>query len=48
MVRFRGYAKRRIKGAILDNLRDPDWDLRDLLRRHKELEASSVNCVTSF
>src|SRR3984957_10545196 len=38
-IQFRGYAKHRIKGAILDSLRDMDWASRDLRRRHKQLEA---------
>jgi RNA polymerase sigma factor for flagellar operon FliA len=38
-VSFRGYAKHRIKGAILDSLRDLDWASRDLRKRHKQLEA---------
>ncbi len=38
-VTFRGYAKHRIKGAILDSLRDMDWASRDLRKRHKQLEA---------
>jgi RNA polymerase sigma factor for flagellar operon FliA len=37
-VSFQGYAKHRIKGAILDSLRDMDWASRDLRRRHKQLE----------
>ncbi|MDE3198525.1 MAG: FliA/WhiG family RNA polymerase sigma factor [Acidobacteriota bacterium] len=37
-VTFRGYAKHRIKGAMLDSLRDLDWASRDLRRRHKKLE----------
>jgi RNA polymerase sigma factor for flagellar operon FliA len=37
-VTFRGYAKHRIKGAILDSLRDMDWASRDLRKRHKRLE----------
>lgn len=37
-VSFRGYAKHRIKGAILDSLREMDWASRDLRRRHKRLE----------
>jgi len=37
-VLFRGYAKHRIKGAILDSLREMDWASRDLRRRHKRLE----------
>jgi RNA polymerase sigma factor for flagellar operon FliA len=38
-VSFQSYAKHRIKGAILDSLRDLDWASRDLRRRHKQLEA---------
>ncbi len=37
-VSFQGYAKHRIKGAILDSLRDMDWASRDLRKRHKQLE----------
>src|SRR5438045_1109154 len=37
-VTFRGYAKHRIKGAILDSLREMDWASRDLRKRHKQLE----------
>jgi RNA polymerase sigma factor for flagellar operon FliA len=38
-VVFSAYAKHRIKGAILDSLRQLDWASRDLRRRHKRLEA---------
>jgi RNA polymerase sigma factor for flagellar operon FliA len=38
-VNFASYAKHRIKGAILDSLRQLDWASRDLRRRHKQLEA---------
>jgi RNA polymerase sigma factor for flagellar operon FliA len=38
-VSFHGYAKHRIKGAILDSLRELDWASRDLRKRHKQLEA---------
>jgi RNA polymerase sigma factor for flagellar operon FliA len=38
-VSFQSYAKHRIKGAILDSLRDMDWASRDLRRRHKQLES---------
>jgi RNA polymerase sigma factor FliA len=37
-VTFRAYAKHRIKGAILDSLREMDWASRDLRKRHKQLE----------
>ena len=38
-VAFPSYAKHRIKGAIIDSLRQLDWASRDLRRRHKQLEA---------
>lgn len=38
-VVFSSYAKHRIKGAILDSLRQSDWASRDLRRRHKQVEA---------
>jgi RNA polymerase sigma factor for flagellar operon FliA len=38
-VVFSSYAKHRIKGAILDSLRQLDWASRDLRRRHKQVEA---------
>ncbi|MGH9720364.1 MAG: sigma-70 family RNA polymerase sigma factor [Bryobacteraceae bacterium] len=38
-VVFHSYAKHRIKGAILDSLRQLDWASRDLRRRHKQVEA---------
>jgi RNA polymerase sigma factor for flagellar operon FliA len=37
-VTFQSYAKHRIKGSILDSLRDMDWASRDLRKRHKKLE----------
>lgn len=41
MVSFSSYAKHRIKGAILDSLRQLDWASRDLRRRHKQLESAT-------
>jgi RNA polymerase sigma factor for flagellar operon FliA len=38
-VAFQSYAKHRIKGAMLDSLRQLDWASRDLRRRHKQLES---------
>jgi RNA polymerase sigma factor FliA len=38
-VVFHSYAKHRIKGAILDSLRQLDWASRDLRKRHKQVEA---------
>src|SRR3981081_1405447 len=40
-VAFHAYAKHRIKGAILDSLRQLDWASRDLRRRHKQVEAAT-------
>src|SRR5437588_7764789 len=37
-VAFHSYAKHRIKGAILDSLRQMDWASRDLRRRQKQVE----------
>ena len=37
-IPFRSYAKHRIRGAILDSLRELDWASRDLRRRHKQME----------
>ena len=41
MVAFSSYAKHRIKGAILDSLRQLDWASRDLRRRHKQVEQAT-------
>jgi RNA polymerase sigma factor FliA len=38
-VQFHAYAKHRIKGAILDSLRQLDWASRDLRRRQKQVES---------
>jgi RNA polymerase sigma factor for flagellar operon FliA len=37
-VSFQAYAKHRIKGAMLDNLRQLDWASRDLRKRQKQAE----------
>ena len=37
-VAFPTYAKHRIRGAILDSLRQLDWASRDLRKRHKQME----------
>src|SRR5438128_5934819 len=47
-VVFSSYAKHRIKGAILDSLRQLDWASRDLRRRHKQLEAATRELATSL
>jgi RNA polymerase sigma factor for flagellar operon FliA len=47
-VIFRSYAKHRIKGAILDSLRQLDWASRDLRRRHKKLESVKRDLSTKL
>lgn len=37
-VAFHAYAKHRIKGAVLDSLRQLDWASRDLRRRQKQMD----------
>src|SRR5215813_7397560 len=37
-VAFHAYAKHRIKGAILDSLRQMDWASRDLRKRQKRVD----------
>src|ERR1022692_2928259 len=37
-VKFSSYAKFRIRGAILDSLREMDWSPRDLRRKSRRLE----------
>ena len=41
-VAFPTYAKHRIRGAIIDSLRQQDWASRDLRKRHKQVEALTV------
>ena len=38
-VAFQSYAKHRIKGAILDSLRQLDWASRDLRKRQKQMDS---------
>lgn len=44
-VSFPSYAKHRIKGAILDSLRQLDWASRDLRRRHRQIEAANRELI---
>lgn len=37
-VKFASYAKFRIRGAILDSLREMDWSPRDLRRRSRQID----------
>jgi RNA polymerase sigma factor FliA len=47
-VAFSAYAKHRIKGAILDSLRQLDWASRDLRRRHKQVEAATRDLAATL
>jgi RNA polymerase sigma factor for flagellar operon FliA len=47
-VRFASYAKFRIRGAILDSLRDMDWSPRDLRRKARRLEATMQRLQTDL
>ncbi len=47
-VVFHSYAKHRIKGAILDSLRQLDWASRDLRKRHKQVEAATRDLSTKL
>jgi RNA polymerase sigma factor FliA len=45
-VAFHSYAKHRIKGAILDSLRQMDWASRDQRKRQKQVETVSRDLST--
>lgn len=47
-VRFASYAKFRIRGAILDSLRDMDWSPRDLRRKARRLESTMQKLQTDL
>ena len=47
-VAFSSYAKHRIKGAILDSLRQLDWASRDLRRRHKQIEQATRELASTL
>ena len=40
-VAFRSYAKHRIKGAMLDSLRQLDWASRDMRKRQKQMDSAT-------
>lgn len=40
-VQFKSYAKFRIRGAILDSLRELDWSPRDLRRKARQIEEAT-------
>ena len=45
-VVFQSYAKHRVKGAILDSLRQLDWASRDLRKRQKQVDAVTQDLMT--
>jgi RNA polymerase sigma factor for flagellar operon FliA len=47
-VSFQAYAKHRIKGAMLDSLRQLDWASRDLRKRQKQAEEVTRELATRF
>src|SRR5437588_11615403 len=47
-VAFQSYAKHRIKGAILDSLRQLDWASRDLRKRQKQVDAVTRDLSTKL
>jgi RNA polymerase sigma factor for flagellar operon FliA len=47
-VAFHAYAKHRIKGAILDSLRQLDWASRDLRKRQKQVDSVSNTLATKL
>jgi len=47
-VQFQSYAKFRIRGAILDSLRDLDWSPRDLRRKARALDAAEFRLLTEL
>jgi RNA polymerase sigma factor FliA len=47
-VCFSSYAKHRIRGAIMDSLRQLDWASRDVRRRQKELDLATGELMTKL
>ncbi|HWR36690.1 MAG TPA: FliA/WhiG family RNA polymerase sigma factor [Clostridia bacterium] len=47
-VQFKSYAKFRIRGAILDSLRELDWSPRDLRRKARRLEQANSKLGTEL
>jgi len=47
-VAFHAYAKHRIKGAILDSLRQLDWASRDLRKRQKQVDSVTHALATKL
>jgi RNA polymerase sigma factor for flagellar operon FliA len=47
-VVFAQYAKHRIKGAILDSLRQNDWASREIRQKHKQAEAAKYHLTATL
>lgn len=47
-VAFRTYAKHRIRGAILDSLRQQDWASRDLRKRYRQVESIRADLIAQL
>jgi RNA polymerase sigma factor FliA len=47
-VSFQNYAKHRIKGAILDDLRQLDWASRDMRKRQKAIDTASRELMSKL
>jgi RNA polymerase sigma factor for flagellar operon FliA len=47
-VQFRNYAQFRIRGAIIDSLRDSDWGSRRLRRKGRDIEHASQTLTAQF
>jgi RNA polymerase sigma factor for flagellar operon FliA len=47
-VVFPTYAKHRIRGAILDSLRQSDWASRDLRKRYRQMESTTNDLTTKL
>jgi len=47
-VAFPTYAKHRIRGAIIDSLRQQDWASRDLRKRYKQVEGVTAELTAKL
>ena len=47
-VKFASYAKFRIRGAILDSLRECDWSPRDLRRKSRQIDTTMQKLQTEL
>ena len=44
-IQFRSYAQFRVRGAILDSLREQDWAPRELRRSSRQIEEAIATCA---